>query len=197
MPGTTRDVVTETVSLDGVPLCFADTAGMRNTTDEVEGMGIVRTFETLAEADFALAVLDGSQPMDGDDEETLRRAGQIPHVIVINKNDLPQQNAYQLNGSKRVRLSAKTGQGLAELYAELGEFLLSHRGSMADDCVLTNARQYDAVANSVAALGNAEQAVLAGTPHEMVLLDLYRGLAALDELTGDVVTEDILQRIFS
>jgi len=198
VPGTTRDVVTETISLDGVPLSFADTAGVRETTDVVESIGVMRTFEEVSECDFALLVLDGSSTFDDDDCQALNRASGMPHVVVINKSDLPQViDLSVLNGATRVLVSAKTGQGLQDLHNALRAFLVSHKTSLADDLILTNTRQHEAVSNATAALSRAEQAVAAGVPHEMVLLDLYDALGALGELTGEVVTDDILGRIFS
>jgi tRNA modification GTPase len=198
IPGTTRDVLMETISMDGVPLCFLDTAGIRETHDAVESIGVTRTLETVAEADLALVVLDGSRLLDEDDEEALSRARQLPHVVVINKSDLPRQlDTSRLNGAKRVSVSALTGRGLDDLRDALKAFILSKKSGLSDDLMLTDARQHAAISNAVSALSDAEQAVGNGVPHEMVLLDLYRGLSALDELTGDIVTDDILQRIFS
>jgi tRNA modification GTPase len=196
--GTTRDVLMETISMDGVPLRFADTAGVRETTDRVESIGVSRTFETLAEADLALIVLDGSAGMDDDDRSVLERSAQIRHLIVINKADLPQMiDGATLNGAPRVQVSATTGFGLDDLRGALRAFLLEHKTDMADDLVLTDARQHEAIARAAHALSAATHALNRQVPHEMVLLDLYGALSALDELTGDVVTEDILDRIFS
>src|SRR5262249_53793804 len=190
IPGTTRDVVTETINLDGVPLSFADTAGIHKTTDVVEGIGVTRTFEVVSEADLALLVFDGSSTLDDDDRQALHRAAAIPHIVVINKSDRPQViDLTVLNGATRVMVSAKTGLGLQELQSALRTFLASNRTSFADDLILTNTRQHDAVSNAAGALGRAEQALTTGLPHEMVLMDLYGALAALDELTGEVVTE--------
>jgi tRNA modification GTPase len=198
IPGTTRDVVTETISMDGVPLCFSDTAGIRDTRDKVETIGVMRTFETLSVADLAIIVLDGSCALDNDDREAIQRGREIPHLVVINKSDLSQEiDLSALNGSKRVFVSAKTGQGLDELNSAMRAIILSQKTSLNDDLILTSARQHEAVANAGAALRIAENAVSAGVPHEMVLLDLYRALGALDELTGEVVTDDILERVFS
>jgi tRNA modification GTPase len=198
IPGTTRDVLKETISIDGVPLCIADTAGIRDTTDIVESIGVMRTLEVLSEADLALAVLDGSCVLDDDDRQVLQKASRIAHMVIINKNDLPQIMDHGiLNGSTRVAVSAKTGKGIEELQAALRAFLLARKTDLTDDLILTNARQYEAVSNAAAALNTAEQAVLSGVPHEMVLLDLYSALAALGELTGEIVTDDILERIFS
>jgi tRNA modification GTPase len=197
IPGTTRDVVTETINLDGVPLSFADTAGIHKTTDVVEGIGVTRTLEVVSEADLALLVFDGSSTLDDDDRQALHRAAAIPHIIVINKSDRPQViDLTILNGASRVMVSAKTGQGLQDLHSAVRAFVVSQKTSLTD-VVLTNTRQHEAVSNATAAIGRAEQALLAGVPHEMVLLDLYGALGALGELTGEVVTDDILGRIFS
>ena len=198
VPGTTRDVLTETISMQGVPLCFSDTAGIRETLDRIESLGVTRTFETLAEADLALIVLDGSRALDEDDGQTLEKAGRLPHLIVVNKMDLPQAiDVSGLNGAARVAVSAKTGAGLDELHAAVRAFVMAPKTNLADDLILTNARQHEAIRRAEVSLGVAVDALQASVPHEMVLLDLYQALAALDELTGDVVTDDILDRIFS
>ena len=198
VPGTTRDVLTETVSMDGVPLRFADTAGVHDTADHVESIGVGRAFETLAEADLALVVLDGSASLDDDDRRVLEKTAQRPHVVVINKVDLPQAlDTSVLNGAPRVSVSAMTGSGLDDLRQSLRSFLLEHKTDLSDDLVLTNARQHEAVGRASAALATAVEALHRDVPHEMVLLDLYSALSALSELTGEVVTEDILDRIFS
>jgi len=198
IPGTTRDVLTETINMDGVPLRFADTAGVRQTNDQVEKMGVSRTWQTLADADLALVVLDGAGSIDDDDRLVLEKAAAIANLIVINKADLPQKiETEALNGAKKLCVSAKTGQGLSDLRDTLRAFLLEQKTDLADDLVLTNARQHDAVVRAAQACDTAVQALERQIPHEMVLLDLYEALSSLDELTGEVVTEDILDRIFS
>jgi tRNA modification GTPase len=198
VPGTTRDVLTETISMEGIPLRVADTAGIHETVDEVESIGVSRTFETLSDADLALIVLDGSRELDEDDYRVLDRASQIPLFVVINKNDLPQKiKDSSVNGVAGISVSAKTGEGLEELRDAVRAFLFSRRPTTADDLILTNERQHEAISSAAEALSTAEEALCAGVPHEMVLLDLYRSLAALGELTGEVMTEDILGRIFS
>src|SRR5881296_378595 len=198
IPGTTRDVLTETVDLDGVPLRFADTAGVRQTTDRVERIGVSRTLETLAEADLALVVLDGADSIDDDDRHVLEKAATTVHLIVINKSDLPQViQPAALNGARKVAVSAKTGEGLSDLREALRAFLLERKTDLTDDLVLTNERQHDSVVRARQGLATAIAALERQVPHEMVLLDLYAAVEALDELTGEVVTEDILDRIFS
>jgi tRNA modification GTPase len=198
VPGTTRDVLTETVNVDGIPLRFADTAGVRNTEDRVEALGVSRTFETISESDLALVVLDGSQPIDNNDHYVIERSKGVRHMIVINKSDLPQAIMLGSNGvCNTIAVSAKTGAGLEDLKIRIRRLLHAHSGDLADDLVLTSDRQAETLTRAIEAITKASGAVLAGTPHEMVLLDLYAGLSALNELTGEVVSEDILDRIFS
>ncbi len=198
IPGTTRDVLTETVSMDGIPLRFADTAGVRDTSDQVESIGVKRTLETLSEADLALVVLDGSGALDGDDRQVLAKVEHLPHLLLINKSDLPQAiEMGLLNGSPKVHLSAKTGHGLDTLRDAIRAILMDGKTDLTDDLVLTNSRQHEAIVKAISNLRTASGALVRNVPHEMALLDLYQGMAALDELTGDVVTDDILDRIFS
>jgi tRNA modification GTPase len=198
VPGTTRDVLTETISLDGVPLRFADTAGVRKSEDRIENIGVGRTFETLADADLALVVLDGAGKLDDNDRQVLARVEDVRHLIVINKKDLPQAlEQTALNGALRVHLSAATGEGLDQLWNALRSTISNQHTDLSNDSVLTNARQNDAIVKAIKALHRGSDALDGNVPHEMVLLDLYESLSALDELTGEVVTDDILDRIFS
>lgn len=196
IPGTTRDVVTETVELDGIPIRVADTAGVRTASDEIESIGISRTIETLAEADLTLAVFDSSESLDEDDRNLLERVREIPHLIVVNKRDLP--SCWEgLNGRPEVHLSAKTGEGFDGLRECIREYLTDQRPPDAESVVVTSARQAEALVRAAGRLRTGASGLRSGVPHEMILLDLYGALSALGELTGEVVTDDILGRIFS
>jgi len=197
VPGTTRDVLSECIHLDGIPLRFSDTAGLRETIDPVESIGVVRTIETLSEADLVLVVFDGTLKLDEGDRNILSRVESTTHIVVINKCDLPQAEVDGLPADAApIRVSAKTGEGMDSLEKAIREFLGSH-GEATSGSVLTNARQEEHVGHAIRALDKGSQALLQGTPHEMVLLDVYEALSNLNELTGDVVTDDILGRIFS
>ncbi len=198
IPGTTRDVLTEAVEIDGIPLRFFDTAGVRETLNPIEKIGVIRAFETLSEANMAVIVLDGSMALDDEDRQVLSHAAGMPHVIVINKCDLPEaMTSSSLNGSVSVRVSAKTGAGISCLSDAIRGFLLERQSDVADDFVLTNMRQNEVMLRAIGALREGSSALRDHVPHEMVLLNLYDALSALGELTGEVVTEDILARIFS
>lgn len=198
-PGTTRDLVTERVSLDGIPVELIDTAGLRHSTDEAESLGIAKSREAMAEADIVLLVLDATQPLHAEDEATLDAHGERPLLVAVNKHDLSAQSP--LAGTPRttcpvVETSALTGQGIAELRAAMLS-LMTATAPAAENALITNLRQQQAVSAALQALGQAQQAVEANTPHEMLLLDLYESLRALDSLTGQTTTDDILNLIFS
>jgi len=201
-PGTTRDLVTETVALGGIPVRLVDTAGIREALDEAENIGIRKSMEALADADLVLVVLDSSDKLSAVDHELLADVAGRAAVVVRNKVDLgvraefPSAELTSAEGLPAVRTSAVTGEGIAELRAAI---LRAVRGNTAEDggAMLTNLRQQGQVHSALAALGAAELSVQAAIPHEMVLLDLYNALRALDELTGATTADDILNLIFS
>jgi tRNA modification GTPase len=194
-PGTTRDLVTETVSLGGIPLKLVDTAGIRRALDEAEGIGIQKSMEALADADLVLVVLDASQPASYEDQELLQQVEQRRAILVLNKADLGVLTASSTKNA--VRTSALTGEGIPELRAAILREASGETGSSAESGFLTNARHQALVADSLTALTVAESAVHDRIPHEMLLLDLYNALRALDEITGATTTDDILNLIFS
>ena len=153
---------------------------------------------TLSDADLALIVVDGSANLDSNDREVLAKAASVPHLVVINKSDLPQAlDPASLDGSSKVAVSAKTGSGMDSLRDAIRAFLLERKTDAADDLVLTNTRQHEAIVKAISSLQAGSASLVQNVPHEMALLDLYQSLSALNELTGDVVTDDILDRIFS
>ena len=203
-PGTTRDLVTETVSLDGIPVRLVDTAGIRRALDEAESIGIRKSMEALADADLVLLVLDASQPEAEEDRELRRDLEQRPVIIVENKADLAAGEASALEAQPgsitrglAIRTSALTGEGIPELRAAILRHVAGDAGANAESGFLTNARHQKLVQDSIAALTAAETAVGNRIPHEMLLLDLYNALRPLDEITGATTTDDILNLIFS
>ncbi len=197
-PGTTRDLVSETVSIGGIPIQLIDTAGIRQALDEAESIGIRKSIEVLADADLVLVVLDASQSAASEDEDLLRQTKERPTIVVENKCDLVSNAARSSTGDRSglIRVSALTGEGIPELRAEI----LRHVGGAASNVepgFLTNIRHQGLVQESLAALGAATNAVAARVPHEMLLLDLYNALRPLDAVTGATTTDDILNLIFS
>ena len=198
-PGTTRDLVSETVAIGGIPIQLVDTAGIRQALDEAESIGIRKSMEALADADLVLVVLDASQKATAEDEELLRHTEGRPVIVVGNKCDLAGSGRWSVvsGQSARVRASALTGEGIAELRAEILRHVGGETGAQAEAGFLTNVRHQGLVQESLAALATATGAVAARVPHEMLLLDLYNALRPLDAVTGATTTDDILNLIFS
>jgi tRNA modification GTPase len=202
MPGTTRDLVSETVALGGIPVRVVDTAGVREALererlDEAEHIGIRKSMEALADADLVLVVLDSGVPLSGVDRELLSDVAGRAAIVVQNKADLGARSEVpEFATLPIVRTSALNGVGIDELRAEI---LRTVRGGAVEDsgAMLTNLRQQGQVQASLGALSAAAASVQNGIPHEMVLLDLYYALHALDELTGATTADDILNLIFS
>lgn len=197
-PGTTRDLVSETVSIGGIPVRLVDTAGIRASSEEAESMGIQKSYEALAEADLVLAVLDASQPIGADDHELLAKLEQRSAIVVENKTDLPAtlQPASAKNGFESVRTSALTGSGVEELRASILRHVGANGGQQ-ESGMLTNVRHQGLVSDAQKSLAAAAQSVRNQIPHEMILLDLYGALRPLDQITGETTTDDILNIIFS
>lgn len=200
-PGTTRDLITERISLDGIPLELVDTAGLRDTHEEIEQLGIARSREALADAAMVLVVLDSTQTLNADEQAILAAVENRPAVVAMNKSDLaasdilPQIQAALPTGVVALPTSALTGEGIPALREKI--IALATGGAAPEPGMLTNLRQQKAIATARAALSDAAHANAAGIPHEMILIDLYRALWALDSLTGQTTPDDILNLIFS
>jgi tRNA modification GTPase len=193
-PGTTRDLVMETVAIGGIPVELIDTAGIRRALDEAEGIGIRKSLETIAEADLVLIVRDASQPVTPEEDEWLKPVAGRPAIVVDNKCDLMTEES-RADGT--VRTSALTGEGIAELRNEILRHIGGESGAQGETGLLTSVRHQARVRESIAALEAARSAVGNRVPHEMLLLDLYNALRPLDEITGVTTNDDILNLIFS
>ncbi|MGO9337928.1 MAG: tRNA uridine-5-carboxymethylaminomethyl(34) synthesis GTPase MnmE [Terracidiphilus sp.] len=196
-PGTTRDLVTERISLDGIPLELVDTAGLREGLEEAEQLGIARSREALADAALVLVVLDATQPLNDEERRLLEAVEGRPALVAVNKCDLAEtdQAAEAVSGVPALRTSALTGEGIAALRERI--LALATGGAASEPGMLTSLRHHQAIATALAALGDAWEANANAIPHEMILLDLYRALWALDSLTGQTTSDDVLNLIFS
>ncbi|HEY3768077.1 MAG TPA: tRNA uridine-5-carboxymethylaminomethyl(34) synthesis GTPase MnmE [Candidatus Angelobacter sp.] len=202
-PGTTRDLVTETVALGGIPIKLVDTAGIRHSTDEAESIGIRKSYEALSEADLALVVLDSSRELSSEDHELLQTSATRRAIAVANKSDLAAEASLRLAppeiaGMKVFKTSAMTGAGIDDLRAAILEQVSGSaaRGEQ-ETGFLTNVRHQRLVEESLVSLEAAIHAVKQSIPHEMIMLDLYGALRPLDAITGETTTDDILNLIFS
>jgi tRNA modification GTPase len=197
-PGTTRDLVSETVAIGGIPVKLTDTAGVRRALDEAESIGVRKSMEALADADLVLVVLDSSQPAAGEDRELLERVNGRPAILVQNKSDISSAEFLPPASELAcVQTSAITGEGIPELRSAILRHVGGEHGTQAEAGFLTNVRHKSLVVDAIAALTAAGNAIAKRVPHEMLLLDLYNALRPLDEITGATTTDDILNLIFS
>ena len=223
-PGTTRDLVSETVSIGGIPVELVDTAGIRRAPNdaEAESIGIKKSMEALADADLVLVVIDKTQPLNEEDHELLRQIEARPAIVVENKSDLlnPHEDESETthvetaalgrpsratpgavspavpNSAPRIPTSALTGEGIPALRAAILHHVAGDCTAQQESGFLTSVRHQKLVNDALTALAAATSAVAARVPHEMLLLDLYAALRPLDEITGATTTDDILNLIF-
>lgn len=184
--GTTRDVLDERLSFDGVPVRLIDTAGIREATDRAEQIGVDRALDEMRRADVQLVLLDGSAPLTAEDKTLIETTENgIPRILVVNKCDLPRQTDY----AGAISISAKTGQGLEELKREV----LRLAAPQDADCnAITNERHLHALEQACAALCSAEQA----EELDCKATDIRAALQALGSITGTDVDATVIDRIF-
>jgi tRNA modification GTPase len=205
--GTTRDVIAETVNLHGIPATLLDTAGIVETEDPVERIGVERSRKALATAAAVALIIDGSVAPSSDDLEVARTLAerptdqQAPVVLVINKRDLPGQEDQDaivqlLPHAARVHVSATTGEGLSELERALADTVTEHAAGSAQPALI-NARQRSAIDRALAHIRDAQAAQAAGIPQDLLATSVRAALHGVGEVTGDNVDEAVLTEIFS
>ncbi len=195
IPGTTRDTIEEKLRLGGVLLRLTDTAGLRETDDEIERLGVMRSHEAMENAELVIAVIDGSGDVSAEDEEIIRCAEKAPHAVVaVSKSDLGKIAVLPETTLPVVELSSMTGEGLEKL-AEVIKTLFPMPDAPAGE-ILTNARQAEAVDRALASLTAAYDALLQGCTPDIVLTEAEGAMSALGELSGKTVREDVTNRIF-
>jgi len=212
-PGTTRDLVSETVAIGGIPVELVDTAGIRRALDEAESMGIKKSMEALDDADLVIVVIDKTQPLTQEDHELLTQVEGRSAIIVVNKSDLANScgderlanpieaelgrtSSAEYSSPQCIATSALTGEGIPALREAILNHVAGDFTKTRETGFLTSVRHQKLVNDALAALDAAIRAVAARVPHEMLLLDLYAALRPLDEITGATTTDDILNLIF-
>ena len=198
IPGTTRDTLSEAIDLEGVPVILTDTAGLRETVDGIETLGIERTRRAMGDSDLVLVVLDGSTELGPSDQELINQTAGTRRLIVLNKSDLPSFKSAPccVEELQAINVSARTGEGLAALR---GAILSSLNSNGADEgsLLITNARHYDLLCNTEREIEVARAALRDRYSEELVLAPLHNALRFLGQITGETTTEDILSEIFA
>lgn len=196
--GTTRDVVEETVMLAGVPLRLADTAGIRDTEDPVESIGVQAARKRLETAQLVLAVFDSSQSLTKEDRELMDTLQGVPSIAIVNKTDLPTEidvGEIQSHFEKTVFLSAASGEGLPELEQALSD-ILDTKEFHPEEGVLFTQRQRADAQRALESLQEGETALLSGVTWDAVTVCVEDALNALADLTGEHVSEEIVDQVF-
>jgi tRNA modification GTPase len=197
--GTTRDSITESMSLQGIPVSLTDTAGIRIAVDKIEEMGVERTHRAMADADLLIVVIDGSVAATAEDLAVLSDSTRSRHVVVVNKCDLPRAPGIEscvVDSSQVVHLSALTNQGLENLSTAILE-AFGNVDSEGTGFLVTDSRHYDLLCRAQSSLSQSREALSEGLSEELILVGLHNGLRYLGEITGETTTEDILTEIFS
>jgi tRNA modification GTPase len=198
IPGTTRDTLSEAIDLEGIPLILTDTAGLRETTDGIETLGMERTRRAMGDSDLVLVVIDGSAEVGPSDKDLITQTENVRRLIVMNKSDLPgfSDASSCIRELHPINVSARTGEGLTTLRAAI---LASLSSNGVDDgsLLITNARHYDLLCSAQRELDAARSTLREKHSEELVLVPLHNALKFLGQITGETTTEDILSEIFA
>ncbi|WPC41917.1 tRNA uridine-5-carboxymethylaminomethyl(34) synthesis GTPase MnmE [Clostridium sp. JS66] len=200
IPGTTRDVIEEYINIDGVPVKIVDTAGIRETNDFVEKIGVEKSKEKINEADLIILMLDLSRELDNEDKEIIDYIKDKKYIILLNKSDLGgkinKEDIKNLNSNYIVETSAKTGEGLDKLKECIRE--LFFKGEVTSkDILITNTRHKEALIRAKESCAQALDALKNTAAIDLASIDIRNAWMNLGEITGDTLEEDIINKIFS
>lgn len=195
--GTTRDVIEERVTLNNIVLNVFDTAGIRETDDKIESLGIDKSKEYIEKAELVLFVVDRSKALTEEDMEIFSTIKDKNVIVLLNKSDLGKSDETAFDNVDMVTLSAKTGEGLRELSDKITEKFKLGEIAARDSAVITNLRHKEALSHASASVSKAYDALESGMPHDMVSIDLTDCAAHLGEITGKTVSEEIVDKIFA
>lgn len=201
-PGTTRDIVEEIVNIEGIPVRILDTAGIRDAVEEVERIGVARAREALVSAQLVVIVLDAASGITREDKAVFEAAAGREQIVAVNKVDLKpagisQADVQALAGEVPVvRVSALTGEGLEALRRAIAEKVFKGRVLRPDEVLISRVRHREAVKRYVSGISSAISGLTAGMPEDIVSLDIRAAVTALGEITGETVTEDVIEGIF-
>lgn len=199
--GTTRDIIEEYINLNGIPLILVDTAGIRKTEDVVEKIGVEKSKRSIEDADLVIVMLDGSDILDDEDREVLAQTHNKNRIILINKSDLGESKytaAVKAKAGKSpvLEVSAKTGIGLDKLAELIRDIYSLGELAAGDSAIVTNMRHKSALADASEALTRVVEGIDIGMPSDIVSIDINMAINSLGEITGETVSDDIVNKIF-
>ena len=196
--GTTRDVIEEYVNINGVPLKLVDTAGIRETEDIVERIGVERSRKALKEADLVLLVLNASEPLTDQDRQLLEISQDSNRIILLNKVDLPQQIELDEIPADHIKISVLKNQNINQIEDRINALFFENAGLVEQDATyLSNARHISLIEKSVESLQAVNEGLAMGMPVDLLQVDLTRTWEILGEITGDAAPDELITQLFS
>jgi tRNA modification GTPase len=194
--GTTRDQLHERLTIKNIPISLIDTAGLRETADTVESIGVERSKRTMADADLVIVLLDGSETLTAEDIDLFNQVEDLNHLLAINKSDLSQSEIYLEGKVPVLHISAKTGKGLIDLQNAIVEPFLANKIDNAG-FLISDARHNDLLRRSILEIEASCHLIDERANEEIILIGLHNAIRFLGDITGETTTEDMLTRIFS
>lgn len=201
IPGTTRDVLEELININGIPLRLTDTAGIRDTDNPIEKIGVEKSRSLADEADLVLLMLDGSRPLDDEDRELINLSENKNRIVIINKSDLAQcidkSEITELTGSDPIAVSVKQDSGVELIYERIRSMFLGGSIAADDEVLISSERNKNSLYKAKQFLYNVIETVNNRMPEDLISIDLTQAYEALGEITGETLDEDIIDKIFS
>ena len=196
--GTTRDTLEEYINLGGITLKLIDTAGIRDTEDVVEKIGVDRAIESMEAADLIMLVLDSSESLTDNDRELISRLRDKRYIVLINKSDLAQKlDTAELGALQNVLyISAKSGQGLDEIRETIREMFFKNEIDFNNQLYITNARHKAALVRAAESLGRVRESIGAGVGEDFYTIDMMAAYESLGEIIGETLEDDLADKIF-
>ncbi len=196
VPGTTRDTLEEIVNIRGVPFVLIDTAGMAKRQGLVESLGVERSRQAIDKADFVLLVIDASVPLRSTDKDIIAMLSGKSVLVTANKSDLKQRARLDDIPFERVHVSALTGEGIEQLEAKMVDTVMGGRVSTCDDTLVSNPRHKACIEQALANLDQALAGLATNMTDDCITIDLTAALDAIGEITGETVSDELLETIF-
>jgi tRNA modification GTPase len=197
VPGTTRDIIEEYLNIEGIPIKIMDTAGIRETEDIVEKLGVDRSKGKIDEADLIVFVLDRSRPLDKEDKDIIEYIGNRKSITLLNKSDLDDKLVTdELNLDETISISALNGYGINDLKKKIKDMFF-HGNIEVKDLMVTNHRHKEALMRANEKMIEAKEAVDVGISLDLAAIDISSAWNYFGEITGDTLSEDLIDKIFS
>ena len=200
--GTTRDTIEEFINIDGVPLKIIDTAGIRNTSDQIEKIGVEKAIKLIKESDLVIAIFDSSKKLDEEDFKVLDLIKNKKSIILLNKCDLSQKNSETINyisnlNKTAIKTSMKTKKGIDELYKTISNMFKNNEVNLNDGVIITNIRHKNQIHKAIEVITGTTSRREQNLPIDIIAIEIKNVLEELGEITGSNVSEDIINKIFS